>query len=805
MRRFVRRRPFGFLLYFLPVVLLWTYPMSYGAAVFGQNAFAVQYTPSIAFYVLALGVLIYPFRLLWVPALVYLFALCAPFTLPFVDLSDWYALLLAAPEIVGTFFFVNIVGAFVVGVAAKEIIGFYRQRLWPYTADLLLALLAQVVFLAVNLIMIAFFVSLLSSLPAEVQGLLGYDENYVDLALKRVFRGCAVILTFLLLFLHRPQKLELLYLLPSVFVFSTLGVVHATGYGQSNQIEAGLVIMVMALVLPQAIAPLALVIGVGCYAVLTGTFLSDLVAETPFENAMDYYGTALLNLGTYILALRGYVDRRQQLARDSIERLDAARDFAGVGIFQVNQTLGMVQLDPTSMRVMGVKTLYNPIDEVYARFAPESRQKLLEMGIVEPGQTYKHVLRVIRGPGDECMIRVFIWAQYAESGSKLAYGLVLDVTDEQATESALRHALADLEARDEKQRRMFSIISHEIRTPASVLAMLIEDLEPLKTGAMKPKLAEASHQLLGVLSDMRQAVNPEENLAIVKSPYVPSELAETVRNTYQAQSKKALMNIKLKLGAGSDVRRIGDQVRTKQLVGNLVRNALLHSRGRTVEIAFESQPDEGGQMWSVWTVRDDGIGIEADEVDRLFEPFERGGKDPRNQADGSGLGLYIAKTAVELLGGSITYIQRARGACYQIRLPEDIATEQVTAEPPEKEAVDLSMLHVLLVEDNPLVAEVTQTRLRKIFAEVSLARNGEDALAMAQATPPDLLITDLFMPKMEGDQLIRALKELDHDYVMIGLTAAAVGNDMDRFTDAGADLVMSKPLDSEALMEFLVG
>lgn len=336
MRRFVRRRPLGFLLYFLPVVLLWTYPMSYGAAVFGRNAFVVQYTPSIAFYVLALGVLIYPIRLFWVPALVYLFALCAPFTLPFVDLSDWHALLLAAPEIVATFFFVNIVGAFVVGVAAREIIGFYRRRLWPYTADLLLALLAQVVFLAVNLIMIAFFVSLLSSLPAEVQGLIGYDENYVDLALKRVLRGCAVILVFLLLFLHRPQKLELLYLLPSVFVFSTLGVVHASGYGQSNQMEAGLVIMVMALVLPQAIAPLALVIGVGCYAVLTGTFLSDVVPDSPQANAMDYYGTALLNLGTYILALRGYVERRQQLARDSIERLDAARDFAGVGIFQVN-------------------------------------------------------------------------------------------------------------------------------------------------------------------------------------------------------------------------------------------------------------------------------------------------------------------------------------------------------------------------------------------------------------------------------------------------------------------------------------
>lgn len=779
--------------------------MSYGAALFGANDFAVQYSPSISFYVLAIGILIYPVRLLWVPTLVYFLALCAPFYLPFVDHSIWFDLLFSSPIVVGIFFITNILGAFVVGAFAKFTIGQFQGRLWPYTADLLLAFLAQFAFVVVNLTMIAVFIAVMKAMTPDVQSLLGYDENYFNLAVKRVLRGSAVILVFLLIFLHRPKRFELFYLPPSILIFSTLGVLHAAGFGQNNQMEAGLLIMVMSLVLPQAIAPLGLVAGVGSYAVLTGTFLADVVPNTPLENALDYYGAGLLNLGTYILALRGYVHRRHQLSRDSIEWLHAARDFAGVGIFQVNQTLGMVQLDPTCMRVLGVTSSYLPVDEIYGRFSPESRQKMIEMGIVEPGQTYKYVLRVNRGPNDDCMIRIFIWAQYAESGAKLAYGLVLDITDEQATESALRHALSNLEARDEKQRRMFSIISHEIRTPASVMAMLIEDLEPSQTEVMKPKLAEASHQLLGVLSDMRQAVNPEENLAVVKSAYVPAELAETVRNTYQAQAKKTHMNIKLKLGAGADVRRIGDQLRTKQLVGNLVRNALLHSRGRTVEIIYEAQKDDDRQMWSVWTVRDDGIGIPPDEVDRLFEPFERGGKDPRNQADGSGLGLYIAKTAVELLGGTITYIERARGACYQIRLPEDLATGDELVELADVEAIDLSMLHVLLVEDNPLVAEVTQSRLNKIFANVTLARNGEDAFTMAQENQPDLLITDLFMPKMEGDQLIRALKKLDHDYVMIGLTAAAVGNDMERFREAGADLVMSKPLDSDALIAFLAG
>ena len=179
--------------------------MSYGAAIFGHNAFAVQYSPSISFYVLALGVLIYPTRLIWVPALVFLFALCAPFFLPFVDMSVWHELLVRAPQVVIAFFVVNLIAALIVGVVARGTIGLFRSRLLPYTADLLLALLAQVVYLIVNLIMIAIFVNVMKSLPADIQGLVGYDEHYFDLALKRVLRGCAVILVFLLLLLSLQQ------------------------------------------------------------------------------------------------------------------------------------------------------------------------------------------------------------------------------------------------------------------------------------------------------------------------------------------------------------------------------------------------------------------------------------------------------------------------------------------------------------------------------------------------------------------------------------------------------------------------
>ncbi len=777
--------------------------MSYGASSFGANEFAVQYSPSISFFCVIIGMLIYQRQHYWVVLLTYIFTLIAPLFLPLVDQQSWHQLLRESPQVVYTFFLINIAGAVLNGVFAIRLNRFFRRRLSPYAADLMLAFAVQLGFVVINVVMVGIFIKLMNSYTPHIQQLLGYDENYIHMALKRTFRGMTVILAFILVFYHRPNRRELLYVLPVFLTFTFMGLLHLRGYTVNSEMEAALVSLFIALAVPASVAPLSIALGTSLYSTMTGTFLRDQIPVSPLDNATDYYAILLLAATGFFLSYRGYVTHRERTSETSILRLDAARDFAGVGIFMVNQRTGIIQLDQTARRVLGMTQTFAPIMNVYDRMAPESQKTLIEMGTVSPGETYTYVLRVIRPDQDDCMIRIYIWSQRAESGVEIAYGLVLDISDEHAKETALRHALSDLEARDEKQKRMFSIISHEIRTPASVMAMLIEDLEPENATSAKPKMMEASNQLLNVLTDMRQAVNPEQNLAIIKMPYLPADLAETVRNTYQAQADQHRMRIKIKLGDGAHLKRIGDQIRLKQLIGNLVRNGLLHSHGRNVEISFESQQDDDGQVWSIWTVRDDGIGIQPDQVERLFEPFERGGKDPRIQADGSGLGLYIAKTAVELLGGQIEYVPNTRGASYRIMVPEDIATaEQIGVDPVHKD-VDFNHMTVLLAEDNALVAEVTKARLVKMFGEVVVTSNGVAALEVVKADPPDLLITDLFMPHMEGDELIRELKNSGYDFAMVGLTAAAVGNDMDRFKAAGADLLMSKPLDIDKLVDFL--
>lgn len=778
--------------------------MTYGAAIHGSNRFVIQYTPHVALYTIVIGVIIYPLRYFWVPLLLFLLVLMLPVILPNAQSSEWDALLADHFHCLVVVMAVNALGGMIIGVVAVLIHKTAQRHLTPYAGDLVLAFSAQAVFFAITVLMLFGFDWFQFSRPPEAQALLGYDSDYLWLGFMRLLRGCTVMLVFVLVFLQRPKPNEWAFIWPVTLCFVALSLFHSNGVVGYKDLDAAVLALALSLSIPAAIAPIALSIGVSVHSALTGAFLMDNIYPSSPETMLNLYSVLILGFVGFVLTYRSSVDHRAQTSAASLARLDAARDFAGVGVFIVNQTTGIIQLDPTARRVMGVHKDAMLVYDLFEAFPEASRKELDRMGIVEPGQAENLLLDVDRAGDTPRTIRVLVWAERAESGAKIAYGLVLDVTDEHHKQEALETALRVLEDKDEKQRRMFSIISHEIRTPASVIAMLVEDLEPDNTALRKNQLEEATNQLLGVLSDMRQAVNPEQNLALTKEPYVPLQLAETLRNVFHLQAQKHDMQIVLSMDADAGLRRVGDRTRVKQLVGNLIRNSLIHSKGTKVEVAYSCFRDEDGRTVSRWIVRDDGVGVPPDQVDKMFEPFERGASDPRNQADGSGLGLYIAKMTVDLLGGTIAYVGDASGAAYRVQFPEDIDQEPEPAAPVAPVSqMALTDMNVLLAEDNALVAEVTRARLAKVFGSVRTAENGRVAVEAILDNAPDVLISDLFMPEMEGDELIHRLREDGYGFPMIGLTAAVVGDDMDRFHAAGADAVFAKPIKMDELTDFL--
>ena len=142
---------------------------------------------------------------------------------------------------------------------------------------------------------------------------------------------------------------------------------------------------------------------------------------------------------------------------------------------------------------------------------------------------------------------------------------------------------------------------------------------------------------------LKSLVHHLPNLPVKLLPYSAADLAESVRNMFIGQAQEHGMSIRLVLSHEAQKIRVGDQTRVRQALSNLLRNALIHSKGTEVILVFNARSSDNGPT-SVWAVIDNGVGILDSEVDRLFQPFERGNVDPRSHADGSGLGLTIVQT-----------------------------------------------------------------------------------------------------------------------------------------------------------------
>lgn len=801
-RRAVRHHPWRYTSYFVGAALLWTVVMSAGAALQGDGSLAVNLTPHVAHFVIVLGVFFYPPRLLWVPLatylVVFLYAFYQPFQigLPWSDLpgmtAGWMAVL----------FGMNLLSGAVIGTACFAALLALRHRLNPHSLDLAIAAVAFASIVLVTALHYGAMLRLAAALPAEFRPFWGFSDNYHLAALRRIGRSGVVLSVFLLLAVEYPRRAQFRRTALTAALFPALALLQHYGAVLHPMIDVILLGIVVTLVTPVRVSIAAVTAGIAIYAAMTGNFLDDRVLGDRHEAVLVNYsnlGLVALNL---IFALRSHAAQVLAEKDAAIHKLGRARDFAGVGLFAANRATRRFRLDAASARMLRLPAEGRLEDflRVFGDGAP-----LVGALAARTGRSTTLTLPADCA-GQRRMLRLWVWAETTPTGAAAAYGLIIDITESEDREARLRDALETLSLREERQRQLFSIISHELRTPASVLSLLIDDLDDSGNAPRNAQLREARDQLMTVLDDMRQTVNPEQNLPIRRVAYVPAQLAETVRNAMDLTAQQSGMSIDLSLGAGARQARTGDVVRVRQALINLVRNAILHSRGTTVRIVFSALPaGDDGTPVTEWRIEDDGIGIDPAEVDRLFEPFVRGGKEADRRADGSGLGMFIARGAIGTLGGTLDHYRPARGGTgFVIRLPEPLCADTRTpAETASAPALPDRDWTVVLAEDNALVAEITKARLERLRASVRIATDGREALRMVAEEQPDVVITDLFMPELDGDDLARRLRRGGYDRPILGLTAAVVGEEMDRFHRAGVNAVMKKPLDFERLSGFL--
>jgi len=385
----------------------------------------------------------------------------------------------------------------------------------------------------------------------------------------------------------------------------------------------------------------------------------------------------------------------------------------------------------------------------------------------------------------------------------------------------LDQANAELARTAQAKDEFLAAMSHELRTPLTSILGLSETMEDGLLGKLSDQQARAVHtihengshllELINDILDMSRVASGRMNLMWDQVPV--NQIWDASLRLIRPSAKAKRIEVSMKVDP--EVRLLhGDARRLKQMLVNLLGNAVKFTPdGGAIGLDVEGDPKNRVVRISVW---DTGVGIPADQRERLFKPFVQLDSRLSRQYDGTGLGLALANGMAELHGGGIAVESEVgEGSRFIVSLPWDPDAQTASRIPkdeqprPEAGMAAPAFDHpvVLLAEDNDGNLEMLATYLRIKGCEVLTARNGLEAVAVAKQRMPDVVLMDVQMPKMDG---LEATRRLRSDPALrltpiIALTALAMPGDRERCLDAGMDDYMSKPVGLKELYRALTG
>ena len=367
----------------------------------------------------------------------------------------------------------------------------------------------------------------------------------------------------------------------------------------------------------------------------------------------------------------------------------------------------------------------------------------------------------------------------------------------------------------EAKGRFLATMSHEIRTPLNGLIGLSQLLEatpvPAEALEMLRMIRSSGDALLRLTNNVLDLSKVEAGkLELEVAPFhLPYVLTESIGPLEAAAARKSL-RLRCELAPGLPSWVAGDETRLRQVILNLISNALkFTSSGEIVLSASVERRDETYYCIAI-EVCDTGIGISPDQLPRLFSPFDQADASTSGRYGGSGLGLAISKRLVELMGGMIDVESKpGEGTRFRFTVLMAHAEEPADSRPAPRPKVKVrSQLKVLVAEDNLVNQKVILMMLERLGLKADLAVDGSQAVAAAVENRYDLILMDVQMPEVDG---LAATKEIrnrlpfDRQPLIFGLTAHATTGYRDTCLASGMDGYLTKPLSRDKLSELIEG
>ncbi|MES2525834.1 MAG: chemotaxis protein CheB [Bdellovibrionota bacterium] len=420
----------------------------------------------------------------------------------------------------------------------------------------------------------------------------------------------------------------------------------------------------------------------------------------------------------------------------------------------------------------------------------------------------------ITGPGGTVSLSTNI-VPIAANSDEPAKVVVLsrDITKLKHTERALREEMSNAEAANRAKTEFLASMSHELRTPLNVIMGMGQLLQRAQLQANHQKLVDSiqrsSKVLLSLIEDVLDLSKIEAGKVSfdLKPINLESATAEAVQG-FESEAQHKGIELIRDYRIDTDLSVLGDAVRLRQVMTNLIGNALKFTEKGTVRftVRLESYNEEIASVY--FEVKDTGIGISPENFGKIFKRFSQADSSTSRRFGGTGLGLAISKQLVELMNGQIGFeSNEGQGSTFWFKVQFTRAKGQAFEEEiiPDK-AVDFSTFKVLAVDDNPESLRVLKLYFESNNGKLITADSGKEALSLIEKETFDLILMDMQMPDMDGLQTtkkIRSLGNIKKRTPVIALTANAMSGDKDVCLKAGMNDYLTKPVDLDELNKLL--
>lgn len=417
---------------------------------------------------------------------------------------------------------------------------------------------------------------------------------------------------------------------------------------------------------------------------------------------------------------------------------------------------------------------------------------LFEYAVPSLGEGLTYEARVVQIAGDELMV------------------LIRDISERERATAALLQAKEAAEAADRAKSTFLAHVSHEIRTPLTAIigmASLLRGAD-LPRGARESAAvihtsAEALLNIIGNILDFSKIESGQFDL--VSEPFDLHACCRGTLAMVDLEAREKGLTLSCAIGPGVPRYAIGDAIRIRQVLLNLLGNAVKFTDAGAITLGAEGRPRAAGGVELRLTISDQGPGIAPESMPLIFHPFVQADHTSTRRYGGTGLGLTISRQLVELMGGQIEVASTlGQGSTFTVTLPLAAAPDRAPAGPARQAAAEAAPppgLRLLIAEDNPVNQEVLARLVGALGYTCDVVGTGAEALRAVGLRPYDVVLMDIQMPELDGEEAtrrIRALPEIAQPYI-IALTASTVAGSRERYLATGIDAYLSKPVTIEDL------